>query len=99
MNAPAVNFLGIHVDGVLGRLVIGDLLAGARLTAGGAPTDRTRITARAIGKGASIQLGSALDRLTADSIRDAEISAPRVGELRIRDGFESVTISDPMPHE
>ena len=86
ISARKANLVGRGVDisGSLRALAIRDIENGADILAAGAPTLRTTITARHIGDGTAVALGSRIGRLTAARFGQGTITAPSLGTLSIR---------------
>ena len=86
ISAPGVDLVGsgIQVNGYLKRLQVHDILNGAAVTAGGDPTEDTKITAHNIDDGATIDIGSRIQSLQAARFGAGAIHAPRLAKMLIR---------------
>jgi hypothetical protein len=77
---------GINLNGYLGSLTIGNITNGAGVTSGTAaiPTQKTRISALAIGNGATIDVGAPVSSLTATAFGAGSVRAPSIGTMLIK---------------
>jgi hypothetical protein len=82
---------GIHLAGYLGSLVIGNISNEADVVTGAAanPAQKTRIDARAVGDGTTIDVGAPVSRLDATSFGAGSVRAPSIGALVIRGGLSA----------
>jgi hypothetical protein len=80
-----LDLSGIDLNGYLGSLTIGNITNGADVTSGAAavPTQKTRISALAIGDGTAIDVGTPLSSLTATAFGAGSVRAPGIGTILI----------------
>jgi hypothetical protein len=81
-----LNLEGVNLTGYLGSLTIGNITLGADVvaTATSNPNQKTRITAKVIENGTTIDVGAKLNSLTATSFGSGLIKAPSVGTINIK---------------
>lgn len=78
---------GIILSGPLGSLSIHDVADSTDITAGGIASERSKITANAIGADTQISLGSSISSFVAEVVGDGSIMAPSIGKLAVRGDF------------
>ncbi|HVK13186.1 MAG TPA: Ig-like domain-containing protein, partial [Gemmataceae bacterium] len=88
INAPKanLNLEGVNLTGYLGSLKIGNILNGADVVALATsnPLQKTRINAKVIADGTSIDVGAKLGSLIATSFGTGSIKAPSAGLINIK---------------
>jgi hypothetical protein len=97
ISAPAVDIAGrgIHLSGMLGSLTMHDMDSGSAIYIGGAKTKVANITLQTIGDNAIISSQSTIGKFTAYNVGTADIDAPAVGTMTVRNNFAaSVTIGE-----
>lgn len=81
-----LNMEGIHLDGYLGALTIGNIVneADISILATSNPLQKTKINALSIGDGTTIDVESAISSLTALQIGVGSIITPSIGKMSIK---------------
>jgi hypothetical protein len=86
IDAPGVDLVGsgVQISGYLKQLRVHDILNGAAVTAGGDVNQDTKIVARNIDDGATIDIGSRIQSLQAARFGTGTINAPRIAKMLIK---------------